>query len=266
MAEHPKHCIFCDGRPLSKEDIWPTWMTPYFPRDIERYEYGRIDVYDDDNPMVTRINRGGDPRSRRAKCVCRKCNSGWMSVLQSKAKGVVLSLAQGEARVLTEEDQRVLARWIAMVTITSEFIEPRSVAIPESDRDWVMNRVGAPENWKIWIGDYVREEWRGWRSHNALPVHEDDEADRADPLKPRPPNTQTTTLVFGRLYVHALSSSIARLVGASKIAARAKLMLKQVWPFENEVVWPPERTMSNGDAHRVSSEIFGRLTGRDFNF
>ena len=95
MDQPPKKCIFCGKGPTTKEDVWPTWLSKYIPRSLQKYT-AAISIINESGEIVsTRKQIDGDPRSRRAKCVCAKCNNGWMSDLQNKRKSTVLALAKG---------------------------------------------------------------------------------------------------------------------------------------------------------------------------
>jgi hypothetical protein len=117
-------CIFCqkgrkDGlrHKITREDIWPIWLIPYVPRDLKSYHSASV-----------LIERNGQrhlgekwtaiPRSRRVRFVCGKCNNGWMSQLQEKAKYFLLPLMTGGQIVLDQRTQELIAKWFAMSAMT----------------------------------------------------------------------------------------------------------------------------------------------------
>src|ERR1043166_1487280 len=101
MKRLPKKCIFCGQAPTTKEDVWPTWLKSYLPRDLPHY-FASISIINPFGEITsTRKKWQGDPRSRRAKCVCARCNNGWMSRLQERAKPLVLALVRGDQTTLT---------------------------------------------------------------------------------------------------------------------------------------------------------------------
>jgi hypothetical protein len=182
-----------------------------------------------------------------------------MSILQSRAKSVVVSLARGEKLVIHPEAQRLLSAWIAMSAITSEFLNSNLVAISSSDRDWVRHRTSAPENWKIWIGNYQRNNWKPYRIRHALAVTEDETAEgpgiHDDGVAT--PNTQMTTLVFGRLYVHAISSTIPEVIKCLNFPNPVSAILAPIWPPRNAVLdWPLSQTMTDRDADSAAGFLF----------
>src|SRR5262245_26970593 len=70
----------------------------------------------------------GDPQSRRVKNVCRRCNNGWMSVLQEHTKPIIIPLLKGDTTLLNSDRQNTLATWAAM-TVSAEYIETKRAAI-----------------------------------------------------------------------------------------------------------------------------------------
>ena len=260
MTMPPKECIFCQKGPVTKEDVWPTWLTSYIPRNLPRHAASISIINPHGKITKTRKIWGSDPRSTRAKCVCATCNSGWMSVLQNKAKPIVLPLAQGLKTVLSLDDQCILSAWIAMCTITSEFFVPAFVAIPRIDRDFLWNNETAPEYWKIWIGKYQRGDWPPYRVHHAFHLSDGDRDGSV--LSPStPPNAQTTTLVFGQLYAHVFSCAFPFFVDRVNFNSASHL-LRPIWPPQNApLVWPLPSLITDKDADHIAGAIFLFSTG-----
>jgi hypothetical protein len=71
-------------------------------------------------------------------------------------------------------------------------------------------------------------------------------------------NTQTTTYVVNRLYVHALSSGVAGGALDWQFRGRDRELLRQIWPAGGySYVWPPP-TMTDADADRISVAMMQR--------
>jgi hypothetical protein len=252
-------CIFCGKYPLTREDVWPKWLIPYLPRVMPRHSNASHLIHPDGAVITSRNLRPGDPMSTRAKCVCAPCNNGWMSALQTRAKSLVLPLVRGQEIGLSPIDQRVLAAWIAMSAVTSEFFSPATVAIPQADRDRVRHYAEAPTHWKIWIGNYRRQNWRPYRIHNALEITEKDVTESASihNFRIARPNTQTTTIVFGQLYAHVASSTFPEVVARLIFPRPVDAILTQLWPPRaDDIAWPPGRVMTDQDADDVAAYLY----------
>lgn len=246
MDQPLKKCIFCGQGPTTKEDVWPTWLTRYLPRDLPSYFEAANTINPSGKVSTVRKKWQGDPRSRRAKCVCATCNNEWMSRLQERAKPIVLSLVRGTETTLSVHDQDLLSAWATMSTITSEYFQPSIVAISARDRRRFWKTQRGLKNWKIWIGNFHRVDWKPYRAHNAWP-----------------PNAQTTTLVFGQLYLHVASSEIPTIIGRLAFPeAVTNTILRRIWPPRGGTIrWPPRQTMSDRDAETVTAFLFLRDTG-----
>jgi len=259
-------CIFCgrnDGQAhrLSSEDIWPNWLTQFVPRDLESYQSASILVNRDGHEKSER-KIDGDPKSRRVKVVCKKCNNGWMSRLQEKAKDVLLPLIIGKPVVLGAEAQDLIAKWCAMSTMTADFIYPERQAISQEDRTLLFeNHVVRPNTWRIWIGRYIRGRWPSYFIKLSLPYADDEITPSLLPSGRPRPNTQTTTLVFGELFVHAFSCPVPDLVAKVGITHQGAKKIAQIWPVREQFVAWPIVAMSDEDANRIAGAISERMSG-----
>ena len=206
------------------------------------------------------LKRPGDPQSQGTTRVCIDCNNGWMSRLQQAAKPVLLPLIQGDPTRLSRQNQRLVARWATMSVMTSDFIDPNKQAVPIEDRRQ-FSKTGEPpaDTWKIWIGRFQRQEWRGYWVHNSIPIGDNEEELGVTEEGHPHPNTQTTTLVFGELYVHAFSCPYPEIVRPVELSDRATSVLTQIWPVQHENVTWPSGMMSDRDADTMAGEIFAHL-------
>lgn len=101
-------CLFCSAEgKLSREHLWPVWA-------VGTYDQGL-------GPSVSHsLHEGGGPAHRQwgapvfsatLKRVCARCNNGWMSKLEARARPHAAPLLKGETRVLGREAQRAIALW-----------------------------------------------------------------------------------------------------------------------------------------------------------
>jgi hypothetical protein len=152
-----KHCIFCLERPsnMTQEHVWGDWVTSHVPRTMNKHNHANVFVPRPRKPDPAEVRiRAGDPLSSQVKVVCGECNSGWLNRIQESAKPLLLPLFEGAAHSIDARAQAKIATWIAMATMTGEFMsqEERRVAISQADRSWLMAHSTAPSNWCIWIG------------------------------------------------------------------------------------------------------------------
>jgi hypothetical protein len=166
-----KRCIFCgDTAELTREHIRADWLKNYLPKTKVNYQAGRLIVNRPGIPDSAKSTKiGGDPLSRRVKCVCEGCNTGWMKGIQDLAKPIVVPMIGGHKVSLNRAEQRTLAAWIAMAVMCSEFGRNQLQAISPKDRDTLYRHKVPPKaNWQIWIGRYQRKVSENEWDHRAL--------------------------------------------------------------------------------------------------
>lgn len=255
-AHPPRACIFCGGKPLTKEHIFADWLQKHLPKTglLNHDQWHKVysAPYETNEEF---IKRSGEPHSGRIKCVCADCNNGWMSSLQVDAKPILLPLIGAEPIQLFRRQKAILSTWVSMFTTVAEFRDKTgmAIAIPERDRVWLRARRSVPQHWRIWIGHHIRSSWNGIWVHASVPVGSEeyvpDGAGRKRPI----PNTQSTTIVLGQLFIHVFSS-------ARKEVSRVRLFdnraLAQIWPVQcQSISWPPKLSLDDAAAKEISCSL-----------
>jgi hypothetical protein len=239
-------CIFWEPSrphwPLDQEHIFGKWLRQYVRSDLNKH---RLRVETIGQPGTLHLTettlRAGEPLLSKPKIVCKECNSGWMSLIQENAKPFLIPLIQGHRTMISIEAQKEIASWCAMATITGEYLarDATVAAISQWERDWFRDHRTPPKNWKIWIGYYPGS--KGTFRHYAARILNAENFPRVTNDALYRPNTQTTTFVIGKLFVHAMSSTgnpdfVSRWVWPAPIGIR----LLQIFPRrESLVAWPP---------------------------
>ena len=105
----PRLCVFCGEPAKTVEDVWPCWMTNHLiapgVMEIERGPAFELKTHPVDRPELA------------IKCVCAKCNNGWMSQLQDAGKPIIERLWNEEACDLELGDCRTLSLWAVMTSM-----------------------------------------------------------------------------------------------------------------------------------------------------
>jgi hypothetical protein len=249
-----RRCIFCGGTGMSKEHIWARWMVPHLPKDPPNFSLLDVVVH---KTHETRKERTDDRSaySGTINLVCKLCNNGWMSVLQERTKPILLPLISGEKPALSRNDRRVLAAWITMFVMVAEFQVRDKVSItPEVRADFSKTGI-VPTNWAIWLGFYERDRWRGLTVHSTIPVSSlEDGIDPARPDGLPMPNTHATTIVIGKLYVHALGSVFSEFAKKNRLD-QAKLPMSRLWPLGFRPFKWPSTTLNDEQASKISRAL-----------
>jgi hypothetical protein len=225
-------CIFCGGRGLTKEHIWPKWLRGVLDPSIAtpRHFYSTSGF----GRRRSFMHRTGNIESRSLRIVCERCNTGWMSRLQNNAKNRVLPLILGQHISLTEADHKILAAWSMMFTMIIEFLDPTTLATTLRER-MEFSRIPVPNNnWMVWFGLADDFPW-AFHHYGWLIFERDDETvDLTKPLSVVLPrcNTQSTAIRVGKLLVLTYSSR-AKVpgLGVDPTLFAVKHGLHLIWPF-----------------------------------
>lgn len=265
MSAPQKTCIYCGKSPLTKEHIWPEWLKRYIPR-AQPSHRRQFSLVHPTHIEPTVGNHAGDIQTVHVKIVCENCNSGWMSRLQNNAKPVVLKLAQGQHATLNLKQQQLLAAWVAMSVISSEYVPPGPSVTPQSERDFLRDHQLAPENWNIWIGHFFRRDWPSSYVRSLMEVVSKKQATIHDPgdgklAIPTRPNTQTVSLIVGQLYIHAATSSMPvprRIFREMRFLRGRRQLLRRIWPTQDASFfhWPPLRRITDYEADKIAKQFF----------
>lgn len=141
-----------------------------------------------------------------------------------------------------------------MFTMVAEFrLRPGELAAISADerRQFMQTKRPLP-NWKIWIATIDDDSWIGRYFHGTLPVYSSTDVPKRSADNVIIPNTQTTTFVVNRLYIHAISSSVADL-SVQKISSR---LVHRIWPLVTKKINWPTRSLVSEDAEWLSTAFF----------
>lgn len=262
MAEQPNRCIFCgDLAILTSEHVWGEWIKDYVGLTMNKHGAAHVFVPRPGEPDPPAISqKAGDPIMTQVENVCEKCNTGFLSQLQNRAKPFLLPLFEGVSSRLDDGAQSIIASWVAMATMTSAYTirGHERMAISQSDRNWLRATLTAPKNWRIWIGycdQWARkEQW----VHVTLPIFDSENLPEIVTDEDRLPNTQTTAFRIGKLYAFSMSTPFIRILERWNWPTypRAILFLHEIWPrIDGRIVAWPFARMSALDAESTARAL-----------
>jgi hypothetical protein len=245
---------------MTSEHVWGEWTKGYVTRTANKHNHANVFVPKPGQPEPADVRiRAGDHLDAQVHVVCSDCNSGWLSQIQNDAKPILVPLFEGGTITLDETAQRLVATWVAMSTMTGEHLsrEERRLAIPQSDRTWLMERRTPPPGWCIWIGHYPRGGNTMQWVKASFPVVNADELPDNIADQDLTPTMQTTAFSVGNLFAFAMSSHFPEIPKGWdwRTAPRARDLLKSIWPTSGEEIsWPP-LSMSDNDAQSFSTAV-----------
>jgi hypothetical protein len=194
----------------------------------------------------------GHSGSRKVKIVCKPCNNGWMSRLETRTRRVLMPLAQGISHRFSTFDQKVLATWIAKTVMVSEYVYPDHVAIPDLHRLRLYADLEPPERWWIWVAHYVGASWR-----NLAIYHHTGNLNKS---KPSESDTQFTSIGIGHLFIQVASTTVP----GFEIAPEDETGLIRIWPpLGADIQWPASHAITDAAADYIAaspSRIAGEVS------
>ena len=260
-----KCCIFCgnDGK-KSQEHIWGKWIKKHVAPTMNKHG---VVTHIIDNPgkeaRSTQRIRAGDPISSSVPIVCVSCNNTWLSNIQEDAKSHLIPLFNGSKTLLDRVAQRKVATWIAMATITAEYLihDDRQVAISNEERAEFMKTRKPSDDWRIWIAYYEASRLKDRWVHTSLPIYDDEEIPDVPHINGAPQaNTQCTTVRIERLLFHVMSSREPKNIAQWdwRDDPRAKVRLVRLWPPQEQFVSWPVPSLTDCDAYRIARSFIQR--------
>lgn len=140
------HCIFClrtfskmQGERSSAEHYWGRWLQDeiYYEPDVPRFPHYEIRRGSREPIRSGPFETGGHFLTKTLKgVVCERCNSGWMSVVQNRARLVYKHLAGihpgGEYfRILSDTQAHALASWVGLKVVlhSAAYNRPGAVSV-----------------------------------------------------------------------------------------------------------------------------------------
>lgn len=239
-ARPARRCIFCGAGKLTREHIWPAWAGIHFERTEDDQHTLEFGTYRHNAPPTepTYRHRQGRVVSVKLKVVCAACNSGWMSRLEESAKPVLQRLILGVEQTLTEDDQRLLVRWVTLKMMVAEQLHPEHAVFGQADRTAFMETREPPSSLQVWIARCGKLAWASAYRRRA--------ATFTRPNAPPPPrntkNVQSMALGFGDLFVLAVHGLLNQ-----GVEVELEVAFFPVSPFLGAVRWPP--------GFRISAEM-----------
>jgi hypothetical protein len=245
-----KRCIFCLRRGLTQEHVFADWLRVLFPRNASdthtagtttwgKAKHGRIYA------MPALRMRQGHSGSRKVRYVCGPCNNGWMSRMEARTRPILMPLIQGLPHRISTFDQQYLAAWVAKTVMVAEYLYPDRTAIPDLHRLWMYANLEPPPEWSIWMAHYSGMAL----SHHMCALHP---AKPPGPGEVAPPDTQSTSIGMGHLFIQVLSTTVAGL----EFGLDNETVLRRIWPCTNQMItWPPPRFVGDVGADFLAGTL-----------
>jgi hypothetical protein len=83
--------------------------------------------------------------------ICQRCNNEWMSVIEQAASRIMAPMIGGERVVLSEADQKTLAKWLTMKAMVFQLTTGLTPIQPSAYR-YMRDHLRPPPGVQVWLG------------------------------------------------------------------------------------------------------------------
>ena len=148
-------CIFCGGRAGSREHLWPQWI-------LDKVKPGQMRGF---------IGRRRDLKFGReftVRTICRACNSGWMSDIETANRPILGAMIDDKSCALFEGERTAIAVWALKTAMMMDSVPRADVPLfyTQQERHSLRASAEIPSSTLIWMGRYfgrndVAAHWSG---------------------------------------------------------------------------------------------------------
>ena len=202
-----RSCVFCGGRPLTREHVIPRWLTSVLPEQAAfRGQDQQIVLQPDGrngSPLILPHREVKESfNSLTVKAVCRTCNNGWMNDMEEMVRPILSPLIQVESIQLIRSDVSAIASWTVKTVLMAQLTSVEGIAALAPVYQLFYRDREPPQNSVVWAAGHGSEDWAlRYESVSALIGTEDDlgTVDTSNPV-----NTVSMTVGLGHLLLHTV--------------------------------------------------------------
>lgn len=126
MVSKKRRCLFCNSLNLSKEHIYPAWLFKTLKTNSPTFKPSNLlrvsEVTEFEESLLFSSNDSDNREIRyddfTIKSVCKECNSGWMSELETATEKIITNILKKEkSLLLPPEEALVISKWAILKSI-----------------------------------------------------------------------------------------------------------------------------------------------------
>lgn len=236
---------------MSDEHAWPQWLgkgAEVEPTQTTRtIGYGRTgaDAMTEAPNLV--IKKNGSVLTTRIREVCRECNNGWMSGLETSVKPLLNRLwSSGYAygrTALGIDEAATVGTWATKTAWIRERVSDEVVTATREMRRYLMDHQLPPEFTRVWVARHQGRSDFGVYVGRLEATHQDDGWDTD-----RRRHILMCVLTFRGLSVLVRTDDGWGVPPLTLPESRWRLM----WPVSEPVQWPPAEPVSDAELQLVA--------------
>jgi hypothetical protein len=229
-------CMFCGGRPVTLEHVFPDWLGKALPR------VRQINVTDDEYRPIWSLGSFNINK----KIVCKPCNTGWMSHLEGIVRPLLADpILYGSALTMTAAQQKQVAMWAVKTGMVLESYRKDHPFkyIPDWHARWMVEHPEPPADTTVWmfgrVPDFRPEGTPDFVFTRSVGIV------RKEP--PHIPQAYISTFAIGHVGFQIFGAD-SRLDDPPQGIEPTPFLQEhtiRLWPSPTDGVrWPPQRVMS----------------------
>lgn len=238
-------CIFCGKGNLSKEHFWPEWTSSLLPSYPANQHVERLQII----TRVTKLKgpplvrtKPGNAWTKKIRVVCKACNNGWMSVLETAVRPILTPLICTTPHTIDAAPSLVLARWVALKIMVGEHNQRGDAVTSPEERRVFQESLEIPKNFRIWIAKCGVGGWETayFRHSGTVSLTPD--------IRPehRSKNIHSVTFGIGDLLVHVLHTTVSGL--DLDLNLSQPHVVVPLFPYSELIDWPTARNLTVNEA------------------
>lgn len=230
MNEILGRCIFCGkSGSLSKQHVFPNRIRRILPRLEQNYTQSQIKIFQNGDRIGITPSidvKQGNVGNRRHRCVCKKCNNGWIRKAEEESFPVLERLIIGvNSAELSASDCRKVSLVASIIASMVDIDHKRSSAASDVDRFHIADHLEAPPNWLMFLARCSTDRWRMRFRHYGLGLFDADKI----PEDPKP-NVHISTIAIGNIALHVVGGAID-MIELNVEAYSKALGIVPIWPI-----------------------------------
>jgi len=255
-------CIFCGGSELTGEHIYSGWTHQLMASRQNAKARASIAathyIHGDESNIV---KLPGNIRDWQVKCVCGKCNNGWMREIENQARPILTDLIKSNDIIIYSKEQRIICAWAALKLMVAEYDNKTPVTVSDSQRKYMYNHKSPPSNgWGIWIGAFEKRDFRAEWICRPLPLVRKKMTAELANVKASHFNTCANTQIIGKLFIHIIHVPVKLKIDRWRFVLPHHGALFRIWPAANTPIKWPSRALDDTDAETAIEAFFLRCS------
>ena len=245
-------CLFCNKRGKSPEHLFGDWMKRAIPRKQNEKHY----TYKETARGIARGIGNGRAVAKRVKAPCTICNNEWMGRIEDAARIAITPLMHGSSTCVDEAQQAAIATWTCIKAMVWDYSQTLR-AIPQSDRDYVLENRKPPPDWRVWL-TATNAPFGHCEAYSAVRLFTRDNPDGSvwpeitkDPMA----NSQSFLISSGPFATITLRSPFLT-QGALFDPGET---FRPIWPLTGKADWPPKIVVPIDEAYGVPDTFLDAL-------